>query len=128
MNDAIPAPAAAGVRRFDTPGGIRLGRLSAIADGASRNFVVQLSDGRFHGFVVRRGPRVFGYVDRCPHPALPLAQTLDAYLSEDGQFIRCAWHGALFDPLSGICLEGPCVGQRLTVWPVEIVAGEIQTR
>lgn len=121
-------PDRAGVRQSATPVGIRLGPLSSIADGAARNFVVQLSGGRFHGFVVRRGTGVFGYVDRCPHAALPLAQSLDACLSADGRFIRCAWHGALFDPASGLCLDGPCVGQRLAAWPVEVVEGEVRTR
>ena len=50
-----------------TPPGVRLGPLDQIADGAARNFVLQLRAGRFHGFVVRRGDAVWGYVDRCPH-------------------------------------------------------------
>jgi nitrite reductase/ring-hydroxylating ferredoxin subunit len=31
--------------------------------------------------VVRRGEAAFGYVDRCPHAGLPLAQVLDRYLT-----------------------------------------------
>ena len=71
-------------RLFATPGGIRLAPLEIIPDGTARNFVVQLNAGRFHGFVVRRGSDVFGYVDRCPHMGLPLAQILDDYLTPMG--------------------------------------------
>lgn len=111
----------AGDRLFATPPGIRLGHRDAIADGTARNFVLQLRAGRFHGFVVRRGESVFGYVDHCPHLGLPLAQTLDAYLTPDGSHITCGWHGALFTIDTGLCVGGPCTGRSLSAWPVHIV-------
>ena len=110
-----------------TPAGVTLGPLDAIADGAARNYVLQMRAGRFHGFVVRRGERALGYLDRCPHAGLPLAQALDDYLTPDGKLIRCAWHGALFRVDDGVCVGGPCTGQRLTPWPVEVVDHVIQT-
>jgi nitrite reductase/ring-hydroxylating ferredoxin subunit len=91
-----------------TPPGVRLLPLAALADGAARNFVLEMKAGRFHGFVVRRGDVVHGYVDRCPHMGLPLAQTLDDYLTEDGALIACDWHGALFEIDGGECVGGPC--------------------
>jgi nitrite reductase/ring-hydroxylating ferredoxin subunit len=110
-----------------TPAGITLGPVGTIADGAARNFVLQMRAGRFHGFVVRRGEAVNGYVDRCPHMGLPLAQTLDTYLTPDGERIACSWHGAIFDIDDGACLGGPCKGQRLTPWPVMVRDGMIVT-
>ena len=97
-------------RVFATPPGVTLGPLDAVADGAARNFVLQMRAGRFHGFVVRRGERVVGYVDRCPHMGLPLAQALDAYLTPDRRLIACSWHSALFAVHDGVCVGGPCVG------------------
>lgn len=114
-------------RRFATPAGVRLGPLDLIADGKARNFVLQMKAGRFHGFVVRRGEAVFGYVDRCPHAGLPLAQKLDEYLTPDGRLIACSWHSALFEPATGACVGGPCVGQALIAWPVEVRDGAIVT-
>ncbi|WEK43685.1 MAG: Rieske (2Fe-2S) protein [Candidatus Sphingomonas colombiensis] len=105
-------------RLTTTPPGIALGPLDQIADGAARNFVIEMRAGRFHGFVVRRGAEAFGYVDRCPHMGLPLAQTLDDYVA--GGMIACSWHGAVFDITSGKCLGGPCPGTALTPWPVVI--------
>lgn len=112
---------------FATPPGVRLGALSIVADGAARNFVIDLRAGRFHGFVVRRGDGVVGYVDRCPHMGVPLAQRLDDYLSADGTRIVCSWHGAIFAVEDGRCLGGPCAGAALTPWPVELRDGEIVT-
>ena len=114
-------------RLFATPGGIRLTPLEIIPDGTARNFVVQLNAGRFHGFVVRRGSDVFGYVDRCPHMGLPLAQVLDDYLTPMGDRLVCSWHGALFEVDSGRCVGGPCSGSRLTPWPVTVADGHIMT-
>lgn len=114
-------------RVFATPAGVKLGALDDIADGAARNYVLQLRAGRFHGFVVRQGATVVGYVDRCPHMGLPLAQTLDAYLTPDGSAITCSWHAALFAIDDGRCLGGPCPGQSLTRWPVAVDDGAIVT-
>lgn len=114
-------------RLFATPAGVKLGPLSAIADGAARNYVLQMRAGRFHGFVVRLGDAAFGHVDRCPHMGVPLAQVLDDYLTADGALIACSWHGALFEVESGLCVGGPCAGQRLTPWPVTVVEGQIVT-
>lgn len=114
-------------RVYVTPPGVALGPLDAIGDGRARNYVLQLRAGRFHGFVVRRGGTVHGYVDRCPHAGVPLAQTLDDYLSPDGDLIACSWHGALFRIGDGLCVGGPCVGQHLTPWPVTVSDGQIVT-
>ncbi len=114
-------------RLSTTPAGVTLGPLDRIADGKARNFVLQLRAGRFHGFVVRRGDVVHGYVDRCPHFGVPMAQELDDYLTPDGSLIACSWHGALFRIEDGACAGGPCYGQRLTPWPVAVLDGMIVT-
>lgn len=102
------------------PAGVKLCPVDELADPGSRNFVLQLRSGRFHGFAVRQGDMVTGYVDRCPHAGVPLARKLDDYLTPDGKLIACSWHGALFDPSDGRCLGGPCTGSALTAWPLVI--------
>lgn len=114
-------------RVWETRAGINLGPLDLIVDGGARNYVLQIGDKRFHGFVVRKGGTVFGYVDRCPHQGLPLAQKLDQYLTPDGGLIACSWHGAVFTVEQGACVGGPCVGTRLTPWPVEARDGRVFT-
>jgi nitrite reductase/ring-hydroxylating ferredoxin subunit len=114
-------------RVWTTRAGISLGPLDLIADGAARNYVLQIGANRFHGFVVRKGEQVFGYVDRCPHAGLPLAQVLDQYLTPDGELIACSWHGAMFTVEEGTCVGGPCVGARLSPWPVVVAEGRIVT-
>lgn len=116
-----------GERLTETPAGVRLAAIEDIPNNTARNFVLEMKAGRFHGFVIRRGDRVFGYRDRCPHMGMPLTQELDRYLSSGGELILCSWHGALFDIETGRCIGGPCIGTGLAVWPVAVVDGEIRT-
>lgn len=117
-----PAP-----RLTTTPAGVALGPLALIPDGGARSFVLEMRAGRFHGFVVRRGDDLRGYVDRCPHQGLPLAQTLDDYLTPQRDRIACSWHGAVFAIDDGRCLGGPCAGTRLARWPVALRGDQIVT-
>ncbi|WP_346775477.1 Rieske (2Fe-2S) protein [Sphingomonas sp. G-3-2-10] len=114
-------------RLTETPSGVKLGPLDLIADGKARNFVLEMRAGRFHGFVIRRGDEVTGYVDRCPHMGVPMAQQLDGYLTDSGDLIQCSWHGALFRLDDGLCVGGPCTGARLMPWPVTVENGVIVT-
>lgn len=117
-------------RIYTTPPGIRLAPLADIADGAARGFRVQLSAGRFDGVAVRTGDTVTGYVDLCPHAGVPLAGAPDAYQVHrvsTGALIACCWHGALFQVDDGICISGPCKGQRLEAWPLRVMRGMIVT-
>lgn len=126
MLGGLPEGEAALTERLTaTPAGVKLGPLDLIADGAARGFVLEMRAGRFHGFVVRTGEAVHGYVDRCPHMGLPLAQTLDDYVHEGR--ILCSWHGAVFAIDDGRCLGGPCPGARLSPWSVAVRHGLIVT-
>ncbi len=114
-------------RCYSTPAGIELGPLDVIADGSARGVGLAIAQTRFHGFVVRRGGSVRGYVDRCPHAGLPLAQTLDGYLTADGGLIQCSWHGALFSIEDGACVGGPCPGRQLICCPLDVRDGVLVT-
>lgn len=115
------------LRLSETPSGVKLCPLGDMTEGSARSFVLQIRAGRFHGFVVRRNDRVHGFVDRCPHAGLPLAQRLDDYLTPGADLIACTWHGALFRIEDGTCVAGPCAGQGLARWAVEIVNDWIVT-
>ena len=89
--------------------------------------MLQIGEAFFHGFVVRKGGKVAGWVDRCPHLGFPIAIEMDRYLIPDGSLILCGWHGAVFEPIGGLCLGGPCAGARLTPWPVVVSGAVIRT-
>ena len=124
MSEPIPADRP---RVWKTPPNVALCAEGDIADPGARSFVLQIGETYFHGFVVRKDGQVAGYVDRCPHAGNPLAVELDRYLTPDGSLILCASHGAAFEPLTGLCVAGPCAGGRLTSWPVRVEGGIVRT-
>ena len=114
-------------RATATPAGVVLCRLDDLADPGARNFVLEIKDRRFHGFVVRKGDRVHGYVDRCPHNGTPLAVFPDRYLTRERDLLLCGTHGALFRVGDGRCVAGPCEGRALTPWPVTVEGESVVT-
>jgi len=102
-----------------------LGPLADIPDGGSKGYGP--ARGGFLGlFAVRRGDRVFVYVNSCPHIGVPLDFAPDRFLSTDGSHILCATHGARFRIEDGECFGGPCVGDVLEAVPARIVDGMIR--
>jgi len=73
-------------------------------------------------FVLRWGRNVRAYENRCPHQGTHLDWEKGEFLDGDGTRIQCGKHGALFDLGSGECVEGPCLGAKLTA--IEVVLDE----
>lgn len=88
-------------------------RLDELADGHSRGFD-PTGEGHDSMFIVRRGDALHAWRNACPHiDGAPMPWRKDAYLSGDRQQIVCYAHGARFEIESGLCVRGPCLGQRL---------------
>ncbi len=93
--------------------------LADIPDGGTRLFLT--ADPRTPNFfLVRRGDRVCGYVNDCPHWNAPLDLAPGRVLTPDGAWILCTNHGALFDIDTGRCVSGPCGGQSLARVPLTV--------
>lgn len=109
------------------PAGVALCAVADLADPGSKGFRFRADSKMFAGFVVRMGEEIRGYVDSCPHAGWPLAAWDDRYLTSEGDLILCGGHAALFRPLDGVCIAGPCADERLTPWPITVVNGQIIT-
>ncbi len=104
--------------------GRALCRLDDIPDGGARGFGP--APGGFIGlFAVRRGAEVFVYVNACPHLGVALDGMTDRFLTADGALIACSTHGARFGIGDGVCVDGPCRGNRLESVAVQIVDGVV---
>jgi nitrite reductase/ring-hydroxylating ferredoxin subunit len=57
--------------------------------------------------------------------ATPLDFIRDQFLSEDGRYLMCYTHGALYEFASGVCVAGPCKGEALYRLPVHLDGGEV---
>jgi nitrite reductase/ring-hydroxylating ferredoxin subunit len=85
-----------------------------VPPGCTAAFSIDRGDGRaVAGFVVNHGGVHSAYVNRCPHAGTPLDCWPNEFLTEDGRHLICATHGAVFDPATGTCVDGPCAGASL---------------
>lgn len=84
--------------------------LTDIPEGQSRGFKLGSRD----IFATRQQGKVFVYHNRCPHWGVPLEWKDNQFLDAGGTLIQCANHGALFVIATGLCVAGPCIGQKLT--------------
>lgn len=90
-----------------------LGQADDIPPGQARGFDPR-AEGRNTLFVANLGGQLRGWRDWCPHwQTGPMAWRKDAYISGDGEALMCHAHGARFDPVTGVCTLGPCLGERL---------------
>lgn len=70
------------------------------------------------GFVVRFEDKPYAYVNRCAHASVELDWQEGEFFDSEARYLICATHGALYHPVSGYCVAGPCRGaplQRLNV-------------
>jgi nitrite reductase/ring-hydroxylating ferredoxin subunit len=105
--------------------GTSLGPLEQIADGAAKEFIFGRGTTVFSMFVVRRGERVFGYLNLCPHYSSPLNRKAEHFLNEDGSRIRCTAHFAEFRIEDGFGVAGAAENCWLDPVPVHVADGEM---
>lgn len=106
-------------------------RLEQLPDPGVREFFVGEGDWPFRGIVVRRHGEVHAYANVCPHQRHPLNLAEDDFLvtfGGQGLALRCASHGALFVPETGLCVAGPCSGRALRPLECRVVGGEVLVR
>jgi nitrite reductase/ring-hydroxylating ferredoxin subunit len=70
----------------------------------------------------RLGGKYFAYVNRCPHQSSRLDFEPKQFLDSSQRFLLCGKHGAQFDIQTGLCIDGPCKGERLE--PVQLIVDE----
>lgn len=99
--------------------------LDAIPDGGSKGMTLNLSGCERDIFIVRRGERVFAYVNACPHTGATLNFQPDQFMSFDNDYIQCSIHGAQFRIHDGYCVYGPCRGLSLQRIDVQASAGVV---
>ena len=104
-------------------------RLDEISDPGGKGFTFGEGTARREIFVMRKGGRVWGYANRCPHAGIALNFGDDVfclYDSDGERDVICPHHSALFRLPEGICHEGPCRDDRLTPVPLAVEAGVVR--
>jgi nitrite reductase/ring-hydroxylating ferredoxin subunit len=87
--------------------------------------LLRASGEAFHIVLVRWDRKIHGYVNRCPHHGTPLDWERDQFFDGTSANLMCGKHGAQFALDSGVCLDGPCAGEKLERLKLSIDDGDI---
>jgi nitrite reductase/ring-hydroxylating ferredoxin subunit len=91
---------------------LRVCDAGALRDGSDGvRFSVAVGGQATPAFVVRHAGQVRAYLNRCAHVAMELDWQPGRFFDGDEQWLVCASHGALYEPATGRCAGGPCVGR-----------------
>jgi nitrite reductase/ring-hydroxylating ferredoxin subunit len=102
-----------------------VGRVGELNHGQSKKFTFRRGERRFEAMLVNYEGRLFAYMNRCPHIGITLDWVDNQFFSVDNRYLICANHGAVFEPLTGECIWGPCAGAALQTVPLVIEGAKI---
>jgi nitrite reductase/ring-hydroxylating ferredoxin subunit len=100
-------------------------RLGELAPGTTKKFIFKPGGQAVEAFVVNFEGTHYAYLNRCRHIALTLDWVDNRFFTEDGRYIICANHGATYEPKTGECVWGPCLGAYLKPVALEIAREKI---
>jgi nitrite reductase/ring-hydroxylating ferredoxin subunit len=100
-------------------------KVGDIAPGAVKKFWLICQKYRLDAFLINDKGSFYAYVNRCRHMPTPLDFVRDEFISEDGRYLRCYTHGALYEFATGLCVDGPCKGESLYSLPVRVDRDEV---
>ena len=105
-----------------------IAEVGELTHGESKKFKLRRGDFDTEALVVNFQGQLFAYVNRCPHVGISLDWVDNQFFTVDHRYLMCANHGAVFEPPTGECIWGPCVGAALEKLPLEIVGNKIYAR
>jgi nitrite reductase/ring-hydroxylating ferredoxin subunit len=112
--------------------GTLLGQREALADPSASLHALPLPAGAEHPtpfryLLLRDGPQVHAFVNRCAHFGVPLAARQDLLIYQPRQSLTCNVHYAHYDWASGRCQSGECDDESLSPLPLVVDAnGELR--
>ena len=82
--------------------------------GPGFRFSVHTNTSVLPAFAIRFHNQVYAYLNRCAHRELELDMMPGRFFDNEKRHLICSTHGAVFQPDSGECIFGPCLGGQLT--------------
>lgn len=113
------------MERESREGGRVIARVEELEPGAVKKFWLICQKYRVDCFLINYRGKFHAYINRCRHMTTPLDFVRYQFLTEDGRHLACMTHGALYEPDTGLCVDGPCKGLSLYPLPVRVEGAEI---
>lgn len=95
------------------PEEIRLGAIEDLRKSGSLKFNFKEEGISREGFLLWFDGAVLAFENVCRHIPISLDYGDGRFMSADGRHIVCQTHGATYEPLTGVCVAGPCPGAKL---------------
>jgi nitrite reductase/ring-hydroxylating ferredoxin subunit len=96
---------------------------SSLSEGTAVSFEALVAGERRSCVALRTAAGLSAFVNLCAHRRQPVVVD-DRPFDEAGR-LECRAHGAFYDPVTGLCVEGPCRGARLQAVAVRDEAGQV---
>jgi nitrite reductase/ring-hydroxylating ferredoxin subunit len=100
-----------------------LARLADIEDGGFIEGTACIESDSVSLILHRDGASARAWRNVCPHAGRRLDWSPGRFLKSKDGLLVCAVHGASFETTEGVCVAGPCRGDRLQRVPVDVVDG-----
>jgi len=100
-------------------------RVGDLTHGTTKKFSVPRGERDAEALLVNYEGKFYAYVNRCPHVGISLDWVDNQFFTVDRRYLMCANHGAVFEPRTGECIWGPCVGAALQNLGLEIEGDKI---
>ena len=92
---------------------VKLCLLTEVEKHDAKGLVARVAGKQRNIVVVRQDEAIYAYLNWCPHNQVLLDQIPGQFFNKDKTFLCCSKHGALFQINDGVCVEGPCEGEKL---------------
>ena len=102
-----------------------IARVGDLTHGQSKKFTLRRGGRDFEAMLVNYEGSLYAYMNRCPHVGINLDWVDNQFFTLDSRYLMCANHGAVFEPPTGECVWGPCVGALLESVELAVEKGKI---
>jgi len=104
----------------------RLATLGELKERKTLKFSYRDADGiQREAFLAWFNDQVLCYQNLCRHIPITLDYGDARFFNADGTHFVCQTHGATYEPLTGTCIAGPCIGASLKPLAVQVIRDEV---
>lgn len=108
-----------------TPPRLRVAALGELLPGTSCKFTLTRGAVTLEGVLINYRGTHYAYVNECQHLPMTMDWVENRFFDAAGAYLICGTHGATYEPDTGLCVAGPCVGEVLRALPVSVEEGSI---
>ncbi|MDH5633771.1 MAG: Rieske 2Fe-2S domain-containing protein [Gammaproteobacteria bacterium] len=87
--------------------------------GDGVRFYVLRGRQKLPAFVIRHEDVAYAYLNQCAHTPVELDWEHGQFFDKNKRYLICATHGALYEPATGACVDGPCRKKGLVALEVD---------